>query len=90
MKPIRRSQLFEKHFKKRVSPHIKRVNQFEERLRLFMAGERGYPLHDHQLTGKLADLRSFSVAGDMSVIYEELDDAYMFLDIGTHSQVYGG
>jgi len=89
MKPIRRSRTFDKHFKQRVSPHDKLVKQFEERLGLFLIGQHDYPLHDHRLSGKLAGRRAFSIAGDMRVIYEELNDAYVFLDIGTHSQVYG-
>ena len=64
------------------------TNQFKERLLLFMTGELGYPLHDHALTGKLADKRAFSVAGDIRVIYVELEDAIVLLDIGTHNQVY--
>ena len=88
MKNIKRDKTFEKHFKKRVSPNEKLKKQFAERLTLFMAGELGYPLHDHALTGKLAGKRAFSVAGDIRVIYIELDDAIVFLDVGTHNQVY--
>ena len=88
MKPIKRSRVFENHFKKRISPHVVLLKQFEHRLRLFMNGERGYPLHDHALSGKLKGRRAFSVSGDIRVIYEELEEAYVFLDIGTHSQVY--
>jgi len=53
-----------------------------------MASELGYPLHDHALTGKLAGKRAFSIAGDIRVIYVEFDDFIVFLDIGTHNQVY--
>lgn len=88
MKPIKRDRTFEKHFRQRISPHTKLVYQFKERLALFMAGELGYPLHDHALTGKLAGKRAFSVAGDMRVVYIELEDSIVFLDIGSHNQVY--
>ncbi len=88
MKPIKRDRTFEKHFKQRIGPNEKLTNQFKERLALFMAGDLGYPLHDHALTGKLAGKRSFSIAGDMRVIYIELEDSIVFLDIGTHNQVY--
>lgn len=53
-----------------------------------MAGKLGYPLHDHALTGKLAGKRAFSMAGDIRIIYIELEDSIVFLDIGTHNQVY--
>lgn len=88
MKPVKRDRIFEKHFRQRISPQKKLVDQFKNRLGLFLAGERGYPLRDHALTGKLAGKRAFSVAGDIRVIYVELEDAIVFLDIGTHNQVY--
>ena len=88
MKPIKRDRTFEKHFKQRISSNKKLLNQFKERLTLFMAGELGYPLHDHALTGKLVGKRVFSVAGDIRVIYVELEDSIVFLDIGSHNQVY--
>ena len=53
-----------------------------------MTGETGYPLYDHALTGKLAGKRAFSIAGDIRVIYVELEDAIVFLDVGSHNQVY--
>ena len=88
MKPIKRDKMFEKHFKQRISSSEKLRNRFKERLALFIAGELGYPLHDHALTGKLAGKRAFSVASDIRVIYIELEDAVVFLDVGSHNQVY--
>jgi addiction module RelE/StbE family toxin len=88
VKPIKRDRTFEKHFKQRISPHQKLIDQFKMRLALFMEGKLGSPLYDHALTGKLAGKRAFSVAGDMRVIYVELEDSIVFLDIGTHNQVY--
>ena len=55
---------------------------------MFMTGERGRPLYDHALTGKLDGKRAFSVTGEIRVIYVELEDAIVLLDIGTHNQVY--
>ena len=88
MKQVKRDRTFEKHFKQRIASHPKLVKQFEGRLGLFMAGQFSHPLCDHALSGKLAGKRAFSVAGDIRVIYAELDDAIVFLDIGSHSQVY--
>lgn len=88
MKPIKRDRKFEKHFKQRISSHPKLRSQFRKRLELFVSGELGYPLHDHALSGKLAGMRSFSVTGDIRVIYVEFEDHIVFLDVGTHSQVY--
>ncbi len=68
--------------------HEKLSIQFEERLMLFMAGKRGRPLDDHPLTGNMIGRRSFSITGDIRVIYQETTEATIFLDIGRHAQVY--
>lgn len=88
MKPIQRNRRFEKHFKKRITPHEKLIAQFEQRLEQFVAGERGRPLDDHPLTGNMTGKRAFSITGDIRVIYVETTDVIVFLDIGTHAQVY--
>lgn len=88
MKRVIFHRTFEKHYIKRVKSTPNLVKQFEQRYSLFLAGERGYPLDDHPLTKKLAGKRSFSVAGDIRVIYVETDNEVIFLDIGTHNQVY--
>jgi len=69
-------------------PDQKLVAQFELRLSLFMQGLRVEPLNDHSLTGKFRGKRAFSITGDIRVIYEETEAAFIFLDIGTHNQVY--
>jgi addiction module RelE/StbE family toxin len=88
MKPIKRDKTFEKHFKQRISPNEKLDKQFRQRLELFIKGELGFPLYDHALVGKLSGKRVFSIAGDIRVIYIELEDHIVFLDIGSHNQVY--
>ncbi len=89
-KAIKRHRQFEKNFRKRIATDAKLLGQFDDRLRLFMDGVRGVPLNDHALTGQLAGYRAFSVSGDVRVIYIETEADIIFLDIGTHSQVYGG
>ena len=88
MKPIGFHRNFEKHYKQRIQPQPKLAGQFGERYKLFLSGERGKPLDDHALSGNLQGRRAFSVTGDIRVVYIELDDQIIFLDIGTHSQVY--
>ncbi len=35
------------------------------------------------------ELRAFSVTGDIRIVYFEInDESVLFLDIGTHNQVY--
>lgn len=87
-KPIRFHKQFEKHYAKRILTNIKLSRQYDERYIQFVAGKRDYPLDDHQLTGKLVGKRAFSIAGDIRVVYTETDKEIIFLDVGSHNQVY--
>ena len=79
---------FKKNFKKRIKPNLNLHKKFQERLALFVSSRNSPILQDHPLKGKKESLRSFSIAGDMRVVYFlERGDAY-FVDIGTHNQVY--
>jgi addiction module RelE/StbE family toxin len=89
-KAIKRHRQFEKNFRKRIATDAKLLAQFEDRFRLFLEGVREAPINDHALTGQLAGYRAFSVSGDVRVIYIETEANIIFLDIGTHNQVYGG
>lgn len=88
MKHIELTKRFEKSYKKRIAPQAKFRAAYIASVRAFNDGERGQPLNDHALKGKLAGKRAFSIANDIRVVYEETDDAYIFLDIGSHNQVY--
>ncbi len=85
---IRRHKTFKKHFQSRIENNRKLLKQFEERVALFMSGHRGQPINDHALAGSMKGLRSFSVSGDIRIIYREIEAGYEFIDIGTHAQVY--
>ena len=89
MKRIIRSKQFLKHYEKRIRSNKKLIIQVDQRLVLFLSGERGKPLDDHVLTHQMVGLRAFSVTGDIRIIYRETAEAYELLDIGTHNQVYG-
>jgi mRNA-degrading endonuclease YafQ of YafQ-DinJ toxin-antitoxin module len=88
MKPIKFSRRFEKNYKRRVLNDKKLSKQFDERYEAFSNGARGHPLKDHLLKGTMTGRRAFSVANDLRVVYEETPEAYIFLDIGSHNQVY--
>ena len=88
MKPITRHKNFVKNYKKRILNNKSLDKQFEQRLKLFALGVRGEPLNDHALKGKQTGYRSFSISGDIRVIYRETNVRYQLIDIGTHNQVY--
>lgn len=82
------SSKFKKNFKKRAA-NKKSKRIFEERLKLFKENRNNPLLDDHGLDRDLKGYRSFSITGDIRVIYEELEsDTYYFIDYGTHNQVY--
>ena len=81
---------FKKVFSKRIAFDSKLLLKFQERLKLFCVNTRNPTLRDHQLIGVMRHYRSFSITGDIRVIYRVIDDnTVAFVDIGTHNQVYG-
>lgn len=79
---------FIKSYQKRILPNKNLSRRFQERLELFVKDPSDPPLKDHQLTGKKALFRAFSVTGDVRVVYERVEDGIRLYDVGTHNQVY--
>jgi addiction module RelE/StbE family toxin len=79
---------FVKSYAKRIAKDEKLCKQYDKRIDMFIAGYRDAPINDHALTGDLQGRRAFSVAGDIRVVYIELEDKVIFIDIGSHNQVY--
>lgn len=80
---------FEKAFKKRISWNKKLVLKVNERITLFMSNPHYSVLENHKLSGKQTELRAFSINGDIRIVYFEInEDHVLFLDIGSHNQVY--
>jgi len=78
---------FDKHLKR--LPRFLRT-RFIERKNLFLEDRRHPLLDDHALHEPWAGCRSFSVTGDVRVIYRmAADDLCQLLDIGTHHDLYG-
>jgi mRNA-degrading endonuclease YafQ of YafQ-DinJ toxin-antitoxin module len=78
-----------KSYRKRIAKDAKLVAQYKARVGLFKQGVRGAPINDHILTGRLAGYCAFSITSDVRVVYVETARAFVFMDIGTHNQVYG-
>ena len=78
---------FHKAFKKIPG---KLQEKFYEQLAILQKNITDKRLNNHALTGKYLGYRSFNVAGDWRVIFEETDNETIELvNIGTHSQLYG-
>lgn len=79
------SQTFKKHFSK--AP-FKIQMAFKRRRHLFIANPLHPLLRTHKLTGAYIGCRSFNVTGDWRAVYVDRDEVVVFIDIGTHSQLY--
>lgn len=78
---------FIKHYKK-LSQNLK--DKTQKAINKFSANPLDITLKNHKLIGGLKHLRAFSVTGDLRIIFEENNNYILviFLDIGTHNQVY--
>lgn len=79
---------FRRAYKKRILRNQKLVEKVKERIKLFQANPKNPVIKDHRLMGSKFKYRSFSITGDIRIIYEQQDDKIVFHDIGTHNQVY--
>lgn len=85
---IKYNGIFIKHYRKRIVFNPSLVSQFDERVCIFLKNPHDPVLKSHMLKGKKSGFRSFSITGDMRVIYQLIGNTIYFFDIGTHNQVY--
>lgn len=80
---------FKKYYKKRIATNPQLVKKTLERIELFQQNPKSPILRSHKLLGKKNVYWAFSVTGDIRIVYFRISqDHVIFLDIGTHSQVY--
>lgn len=83
------SKDFRRNLAKRFGIGSKLEKTINERIEMFLHDRTNPILRDHHLLGRLAQYKSFSITGDIRIIYMEEEDRYIFMDIGTHNQLYG-
>jgi addiction module RelE/StbE family toxin len=86
MKRIRWSTQFTRLYKRRIARDEQLTEAFWDSIETFQ--EDRSLVDDHPLEEKMAGSRSFSINEDYRVVYIEGENEYLFLDIGTHDQVY--
>lgn len=77
---------FTKEFKKLPS---KIKKKFQDRLTLFEKDEFSPALNNHSLRGFYQGYRSINVTGDIRAIYRKNARGVIFVEIGSHSSLYG-
>jgi addiction module RelE/StbE family toxin len=81
--------VFQKKFKKKfkkLPPKIQ--NQFYKRLEVFIQDKNHKTLNNHSVDKMFTDCRSINVTGDYRAIFKEDNNVAVFLNIGTHSELY--
>lgn len=83
---ITTTKKFDKQFRKQSQ---KIQKEFSKRIELFLIDLNSPILNTHKLSGKLKDLWSFNVSGDIRVIFDKSFDKVIILEaIGSHSELY--
>lgn len=86
---IRFHSKFVKNYQRRIRSNKNLVIQVEERIEIFKNNPNDPVLKNHILKGSKSGYKSFSITGDIRIIYEQISsDEIVFLDIGSHNQVY--
>lgn len=86
---IERHPVFKKNFKKRIAQNPKLLTKTKNRIEMFIRNPRHPLLRDHALAGSMLESRAFWITGDIRIVYQKVtSDHVLFLDIGTHNQVY--
>lgn len=83
--------IFQKSFRKRYEKFPSKIQEnVDEAILRFRSDPLNPVLKNHSLKGSMLGKRSFSVTGDMRVIFEEHQGYTLvfMLDVGTHNQVY--
>ncbi len=80
---------FKKAYKKRLKEDPKLPDRYQQRIKLFINNPHHPLLRDHALKGEKEGYRAFSITGDIRIVYKQVDETtILFLDIGSHNQVY--
>ena len=82
---------YHRRFEKDLEKKPKRIRvRFYERELLWRADPKNPILDDHPLSHEYAGYRSFSVSGDLRVMYQMVGESTaLFMRFGTHHELYG-
>lgn len=82
---------FDPDFKRNLQKRFQNTpveDKIKERIDMFLNDRSNPLLKDHPLKGEMGKYRSFSISGDIRIIYFEEKNKIVFLDVGKHTQVY--
>lgn len=80
---------FHTTFKKKLKKIPTKIqNRFYERLELFMQDKFSRVLNNHSVDRAFPNGSSINVSGDYRAIFEDHGELIIFINIGTHSDLY--
>jgi len=79
---------FTRSYRKRIARDKQLCLRTRQRIDLFKSNPFHPILCCHLLQGEKFGFHSFSITGDVRIIYTIEDNVATFIDIGTHNQVY--
>jgi mRNA-degrading endonuclease YafQ of YafQ-DinJ toxin-antitoxin module len=83
------SSSFKRAYKGRIKGNAGSEARFWESLEIFRNDPFDQRLRTHKLSGRLKELWSFSIGYDLRIVFSFLEgDRALFVDIGTHDEVY--
>ena len=85
---IELSPKFSKSYKKLVVRRPDVAISVLQKVLLFSQDPNSRSLAMHKLKGSLKDVWSFSIESDLRIIVDRKDDKVIFVDIGSHDEVY--
>ena len=77
-------------WKSYIKLSLKRQKKIKEVIALFQIDHNNRVLKNHKLKGGMKGRRAISAGGDLRLIFKEYKNytVVLFLDVGTHNQVY--
>ena len=86
MKQVRRTTQFKALHKQRIAKNEQLRKAFKTGVENFLQDRK--TVGDHSLKDKMTGLRAFYIADDCRVVYLERQDYFLFIDVGSHKEVY--
>jgi len=81
--------VFHKQFKKKFKKlTVKVQKQFYNRLDVFIHNKNHTILNNHSVDKVFTNCKSINITGDYRAIFRENGDVTIFVNIGTHSDLY--
>ena len=84
---ITRTARFKKHYISRIRNHRLKASVVDA-IQRFLEEPDAPELRNHILAGSMHGLCSFNVTDDVRIVYLPTNKGVIFLDIGSHQQVY--